>query len=80
MALLSTGAIGVDVERTGGSLDHFARDDDIVERSFLEVLRPMLNRRVRSLVMWEKNRRRDAALDGAHLRTPEVRDGGKHQH
>ena len=53
---------------------------DIVERFFLEVVRPVLNRRVRSLVMWEKNRRRDAALDGAHLRTPEVRDGGKHQH
>src|SRR5215467_6842105 len=31
MALLYTGAIGVDVERTGGSLDHFARDDDFLD-------------------------------------------------
>jgi len=31
MALLSNGAIGVDVERTRGSLDHFARDDDFLD-------------------------------------------------
>jgi hypothetical protein len=77
LAIAVTTALGK-LHQRGLTIDE--KPADIVERFFLEVVRPVLNRRVRSLVMWEKNRRRDAALDGAHLRTPEVRDGGKHQH
>src|SRR5262245_66129634 len=36
MALLSNGAIGVDVERTRSSLDHFARDDDFLDARQVE--------------------------------------------